>query len=571
MKEDEEAPRPLISPVESQAGFSVEWERAEESKLSWFQAVSNFPDPITPLDFGFLVKAVEVGSNLAAKHFKATDRGQFKLINSYAYFTVLAPPDSSEVREKRQGAVDRVEAAMSETGAQWSTNWLPELQKDILFWDRFDLPEASAESLSDHLLETERRLHRAWEIHFLLINPVILALHLFEEMHEDLWPEEPLLKAHELLLGFENKTVAGNRWLKELGEIARSDTRIGEALMSKKLEDVFLLLDGFPEGQKFRSALDEFLNEYGQRSDSQMLSVASWLESPYPVVQALRAGLTSGESKCEPVEVLVERRERRLEEIREELEEHPPLVSKKFRELLECAQVAQSLSEDHNYWIDIQVTFRVRQVCLELGRRQVAQGFLERAEDVFYLTLTELKEASCPESGVGFIEKVKSRRKTEDEFRQQTPPPILGTPPTPEEFLARDNALNRAYAKMAGPSGGPIEASKDSDILNGFGVSSGTAVGRVKVLNNQEDAVEQLKMGDILVTGLITSFWVPLFSRISGLVTAQGGMLSHGAVVAREHGLPAVSGVVDAMEQLRDGQLVEINGDQGTVRLLPDK
>ena len=66
-------------------------------------------------------------------------------------------------------------------------------------------------------------------------------------------------------------------------------------------------------------------------------------------------------------------------------------------------------------------------------------------------------------------------------------------------------------------------------------------------------------------------FWVPLFSRISGLVTARGGMLSHGAVVAREHGLPAVSGIVDAMEQLKDGQLVEIDGDQGTVRLLSDQ
>ena len=260
-----------------------------------------------------------------------------------------------------------------------------------------------------------------------------------------------------------------------------------------------------------------------------------------------------------------------MEEIRNELEGHPPLVSKKFWELLECAQVAQSLTEDHNYWIDIQVTFRVRQVCLELGRRQVAQGFLEKPEDVFYLTLAELKDANGSALGAGSIEKVRAGRKTEDQYRKQTPPPILGTLPTPEEFLARDNALNRAYAKMAGPSGAPIEASKDSDILNGFGVSSGTAVGRVKVLSKQKDAVEQLKPGDILVTGMITSFWVPLFSRISGLVTARGGMLSHGAVVAREHGLPAVSGIVDAMEQLKDGQLVEIDGDQGTVRLLSDQ
>ena len=571
MKEDEEAPKPLIPPVEAPIGFPVEWGAAEESKLCWFQAVSNFPDPITPLDFSFLVKAVEIGSNLAARHFKAVDRGQFKLVNSYAYFTVLAPADSPEVREGRQGAVDRVEAAMNDLGNQWSTNWLPEIQKDLLFWDSFDLSKASSESLFEHLLETERRLHRAWEIHFLLINPVILALHLFEEMHEDLWPEEPLLRSHELLLGFENKTVAGNRQLRELGETARVNPRIGEALMADKLEDFFVRLEGFAEGRQFRSELDEFLNEYGQRSDSQMLSVASWLETPEIVVQTLRAFLTSGESKCEPVEALVGRRERRLEEIREDLENHPPLVSEKFRELLACAQVAQSLSEDHNYWIDIQVTFRIRQVCLELGRRYVAQGILGTVEDVFYLTLAELKEGIRPKVGAGFDVKVRARRKSEDEYRKQTPPPILGKPPTPEEFLARDNALNRAYAKMAGPFGRPVEVSKDPNILNGFGVSSGKAIGRVRILNNQEDAIDQLKPGDILVTGMMTSFWVPLFARISGLITARGGMLSHGAVVAREHGVPAVSGVENAVELLKEGQWVEINGDQGTVRLLPDR
>nr|AAY00046.1 PPDK gamma subunit [uncultured bacterial symbiont of Discodermia dissoluta] len=133
-------------------------------------------------------------------------------------------------------------------------------------------------------------------------------------------------------------------------------------------------------------------------------------------------------------------------------------------------------------------------------------------------------------------------------------------------MAAQDNALARAYGKMAG---GAVPSAGDTDerVLRGFGVSSGKAKGPVKVVTNVEEAAEQLYPGDVLVTEMITSFWIPLFPRIAGMITMRGGMLSHGAVVAREHGLPAISGVEGVTSVLQDGQWVELDADAGEIRI----
>lgn len=549
--------------------FPVQWDTPEDEQVCWIQANANFPDPITPLDFTILARAVEKGVNQGSDFYKSPDKQLFKHINSFVYCKIISPPDSPDVRTQREQSVHRIEASTKNLNSLWSTSWLPEIQEHIAYWDGYDLKAASLEALTEHLWETERCLHRVWKIHFILLHPVILALHLFEEMHEDLWPEASPLKAHELLLGLVNKTVESNRCLSTLGEQARSDNSINQALMEDDPKEVFKQLNASTEGRKFRSELEDYLNKFGQRSNSQTLSIPSWLEDPRPVIQSLRASLIPKEIKSDPIEALTAKREQRLTEVREDLSGHPPLVVQKFEELLKNAQTAQVLTEDHNYWIEIQVTYRVRQVCLEFGHRFVEKGLLNKVEDIFYLTLDELKD---PSHGSTFKEVVKTRMASMQEFKGQTPPLLLGTPDT---MRAQDDALSKAYAKMVNPSGNtPVDTDEffeDSDILKGYGVSSGIAVGPVKVFTNQEEAGNKLKAGDVLVTEMITSFWVPLFPRIAGLITIKGGILSHGSVVAREHGVPAVCGVEKATERLLDGQLIEVNGDTGTIRLLHEK
>ena len=560
----------IVAAIPTPPTFPVAWESQAEANKFWMQGAANFPTPITPLDFTFFVKAVERGSNLAAAHYDSPDRGLFKLINAFAYFTVESPPDAPEVRAKRQAAVDRVEDDMVTTGQRWTEAWLPEIQQHLAFWDTFDLEGASAEALVAHIEETEQRLLRAWEIHFLLINPVLLALHLFEEMHHDLFPDAPALAAHELLLGFENKNVEGNRHLAALIEQARTHEEIRQALALESGEVVAATQSALmttPAGRAFHRDLQVYLALYGQRSNSQTLHMPAWLEEPGPVFQHLRAGLDAGESSVSSLAALAARRDQRLTQVRAELSGHPPMVVAKFEELLSCAQTAQQLSEDHNYWIDIQVTYRIRRICLAVARRLVSGGKIDRVEDVFYLTLDELRQAASPGSPLELRERISARQAEARRFQFEVPPPVLGTPPSPEEMAAMDNALARAYGKMAG---GVVPATGDTDqrLFRGFGVSSGKAKGPVKVVTTLEDAAKRLVPGDVLVTEMITSYWIPLYPRIAGLITMRGGMLSHGAVVAREHGLPAISGVQGATSLLQEGHWVELDADAGEIRVL---
>ena len=104
------------------------------------------------------------------------------------------------------------------------------------------------------------------------------------------------------------------------------------------------------------------------------------------------------------------------------------------------------------------------------------------------------------------------------------------------------------------------------DAIAGLAVSSGIVEGRARVILNMEDA--ELEDGDILVTAFTDPSWTPLFVSIKGLVTEVGGLMTHGAVIAREYGLPAVVGVENATRQIKDGQRIRVNGTAGYIELL---
>ena len=105
--------------------------------------------------------------------------------------------------------------------------------------------------------------------------------------------------------------------------------------------------------------------------------------------------------------------------------------------------------------------------------------------------------------------------------------------------------------------------------LVGLPVSTGTIEGRARVILGLAEA--DLEPGDILVTAFTDPSWTPLFVAIAGLVTEVGGLMTHGAVIAREYGLPAVVGVAHATRLIRDGQRIRVNGTDGFVEIVPEE
>jgi pyruvate,water dikinase len=190
--------------------------------------------------------------------------------------------------------------------------------------------------------------------------------------------------------------------------------------------------------------------------------------------------------------------------------------------------------------------FVYKQALLEEAERLVQAHVLAETEDCFYLTFQELHD-------VVRTHQVDDRliRQRKDEFTSYqalTPPRVL---------TSEGEAVAGAYRRDDVPAGA----------LVGLPVSAGTIEGRARIIHDMAEA--DLEAGDILVTPHTDPGWSPLFVAIAGLVTEVGGLMTHGAVIAREYGVPAVVGVEHATRLIRDGQRIRVHGTDGYVEILP--
>ncbi len=190
--------------------------------------------------------------------------------------------------------------------------------------------------------------------------------------------------------------------------------------------------------------------------------------------------------------------------------------------------------------------FVYKQALLEEAERLVHDGVIRDKEDIFYLRFQELHDVVRTHH---VDEELISRRKNEyRSHRALTPPRVL---------TSDGEAVAGVYRRDDLPPGA----------LAGLAVSAGAVEGRARVIVDLAEA--DLEPGDILVTAYTDPSWSPLFVAIGGLVTEVGGMMTHGAVIAREYGLPAVVGVEHATRLIRDGQRIRVHGTEGYVEILP--
>jgi pyruvate,water dikinase len=189
--------------------------------------------------------------------------------------------------------------------------------------------------------------------------------------------------------------------------------------------------------------------------------------------------------------------------------------------------------------------FVYKQALLEEAERLVSAHVLRDKEDIFYLTFHELHDVARTNR---VDDQLICERK--DAFRSYyalTPPRVL---------TSDGEAVAGAYRRDDVPDGA----------LVGLPVSAGIVEGRARVILDMADA--ELEPGDVLVTAYTDPSWTPLFVAIKGLVTEVGGLMTHGAVIAREYGLPAVVGVQHATVLIRDGQRIRIHGTEGYVEIV---
>jgi phosphohistidine swiveling domain-containing protein len=578
---DTQAPTPG-QPIPTPPDFSVVWDNPQDAKLTWM-TVPLYKTPIPPLIYA-VVGAFLVGGNDGFG--KAGLPFQLRLgrLNTYIYMCMVAKDAPPEVVMKAMGMLNRAapgvfkkmmgkmgagmskqqEAALNPLierfDAYWYDELLPEIKQHIAYFESSDLRGMSLNQLRAHLEEALERAKRMGALHGVVL-PMLFAMSQFEELYCELFEGATTLDALRLTQGFENKVVEGDHALWRLSRTARSSPEVQAVLSEYAAGEVISNLKKSAAGQQFLVELHAWLAQYGQRLNSVFaLSEPSWIEDPTPAIQILQTYLAIPDRRpeTEPAALAADR-EKAVAEARHKLAGYPQPVRDHFETLLKAAQTATIVHEDHNFWIDQRMFYNIRRLIVEFGSRLTQAGTLEAADDIFYLTPDELKNGQ-----VAALQELIAQRKAEMErFSRVTPPPMLGTAPAFEmtDGGSMVRALFKGEMNLAKPG------SDDLNAARGLPGSSGVVRGTARVIHSLAEA-DKLQPGDVLVAFGTEPPWTPLFGTACAVVTDSGGVLSHSAVVAREYRIPAVVGTGNATTTFKDGQLIEVDGDAGVVRLV---
>lgn len=302
-----------------------------------------------------------------------------------------------------------------------------------------------------------------------------------------------------------------------------------------------------------QSALEGFLDRYGMRGLAELdIGQPRWADQPLPIIRSLQSYLSFNDREARPDRVF-RRGQESAARAKDRLSSaattafRTPIAGWIVGRLARRVRALSGLRESPKFTM-IRISGLIRAALLESGQEFADKGVLKSADDIFYLSMRELKTLAMNAPG-DWKKLVRSRR--EEDRRERSRHAI------PRIILSDGTAF---YAGLAAAAGA------DEKTLVGSGVSPGLIEGAVQVVINPLDT--KLKPGDILVCPGTDPSWTPLFLAAGGLITEVGGMMTHGSVVAREYGIPAVVGVDRATERLQTGQKVRVDGGSGTIELL---
>ncbi|RGC69173.1 Phosphoenolpyruvate synthase [Micromonospora sp. MW-13] len=319
----------------------------------------------------------------------------------------------------------------------------------------------------------------------------------------------------------------------------------------QKVEDEGFLdeLAKLPGGREARDAIRAYLDRYGMRCVGEIdITRPRWSERPTALVPVILDNIRNFEPGAG---------KRRFEQGRQKAERKEQDVLERLRALPDGERKAEETKRmidrvrtfigyrEYPKYAIVSRYFVYKQALLEEAERLVRDNVLREREDIFYLTFQELHDVARTHQADDQL--IRRRKEAFRSYQALTPPRVL---------TSEGEGIAGAYRRDDVPTGA----------LVGLPVSGGTVEGRARVILDLAET--DLEPGDILVTAYTDPSWSPLFVAVEGLVTEVGGLMTHGAVVAREYGLPAVVGVEHATKLIRDGQRIRVHGTDGYVEIL---
>jgi phosphohistidine swiveling domain-containing protein len=303
-------------------------------------------------------------------------------------------------------------------------------------------------------------------------------------------------------------------------------------------------------GRQFLAAWDRFMAAHGHHGHSEIEFFSPrWSEMPDYILGLVRGYLRSIDETSPPDKQRqrAEQREHLAEQCRRRLTN--PIKRRLFDwSLRQTAKLARDRENSKNE--AVRLTAGYRRLLLELGERLRQQGILQDREDIFFLEAAEVEPVVQGRADFNIKERIAQRRVEYDWNMAQTPPPVV---------VGRYDPQKHAASKI----------DTTAKVLKGLAVSPGVVTGKARVILHPDNG-QHVEPGEILIAPITNPAWTPYFLPAAGVVMDLGGLLSHGATIAREYGLPAVVNVGPASQIIQTGQMIRVDGDRGVVTILDE-
>lgn len=364
--------------------------------------------------------------------------------------------------------------------------------------------------------------------------------------------KEIISKAIEPIVS-KNMTMQSNIELMELAREVEDCTQIRDLFINTETDKIYHRLNDTGEGVLFKARFDEFLAKHGHRGTScDDIYDPHWAEEPATVLEIIKQFISYSSHSLEQNNSGGSKRSKWRWAVNAYIKSlNTTTIAKLLKSirvnvLIDLTGKYMALRENQRYYFD-KSWLLIRKLLLEIGSRFVCMDIIEQREDIFHLTITHINELCNTNNSRAHEdckETVIQRRKVYDKNGRITPP-----------YLIKNGELVR------------LQKSGVRNSYKASGISPGKASGQVKIIGSIKD-LSKISHGDIAVVATFHPSWTPILGMVGGLVMDYGNILSHGAVMAREYGIPVVVFNDIASKLFIDGEWIEIDGTTGRIRRL---
>ncbi|HLE53107.1 MAG TPA: PEP/pyruvate-binding domain-containing protein [Anaerolineales bacterium] len=559
--------RPVTALPEPEESITIEWKPPDpKGQYLRMSAVDLMPDPLSPLFTSIGLPALISGVNKLGRRLTRSEpvlpKDYFTTINSYAYGNATLTPRGWWWA--LTGLLPAYPRLLRVMVPFWRDEARPQYQAAIARWqdkqiDR--LPPAALWQEAQEVLDAA--MYYLGTLLFATMGASAGSEGLLTRVYDKMVKREGDPPATTLVMGYNSIPVQAEKSLYDLAMWCGEHTELTAYFLATPSAQIMDQLRGMqPPGgisehdwQALSDRFEGHLKRFGHTIYELDFAKPLPLDDPTPMLETCKMYLRGEGSNPHERQHLSE--EKRKQTTQTMLGRLKGLRLWAFRKALNWGQSMAEVREDA--LADIGLGFPLlRQMLRELGRRFVAAGAIHQPEDIFWLVREEIETGVAElEQGRGLdnlTERVEQRKAFWRAAKRATPPPVL---PPKERIMGIKAELFTAVS----------ESSQTGDVIKGVATSAGKVTAPACVLHGPED-FDLMKPGAVLVAGTTTPAWTPLFAMASAIVTDIGGPLSHGSIVAREYGIPAVMGTGVATRRIRNGQLVTVDGSAGNVTLL---